>query len=477
MNPGPETGPGLTQNGSSPQARLLPGMAEYPEIDLDPDELALLERHKPRLHFDPQYDYRLLAADSAVDNAGNLLRRRDGEVIARSGGEPPLSLQTLLDYPGNLEPHTDDCISMAPDYPGDARRMETEEAHKGRIYGRVAERPGGGKWLQYWFWLYYNPKNLFGFGKHEGDWEMIQVGLGADGEPEAAAYAQHDSGEARPWGEPDLDLVPGDPQRPLVYVAPLSHASYFKPGTHVYLLGIDHPFEDGPARELPVVPFGPWVYWLGKWGNTERTIARRIGGGPSSPAHQGVKWSDPEGWHRRMRYRRLRVAIGEVFHRLGKLTFPREPEVDVGRERGRPGERRLEIGRHRATRRIPPLHHPARAPFRDREPNRRGCRPRGHRIAADTAGEAAVISEGQRLQRASPAKRSRAEGRPSERRLSLTGGRGRGCPAARARTFARAAFRQRRASGPRLSAGGHRTSPTRPSRRGAGCRSPESVPG
>ncbi len=302
-------------------------MAEYPEIDLDPDELALLERHKPRLHFDPQYDYRLLAADSAVDNLGNLLRRRDGEVIARSGGEPPLSLQTLLDYPGNLEPHTDDCISMAPDYPGDARRMETEEPHMGRIYGRVAERPGGGKWLQYWFWLYYNPKNLFGFGKHEGDWEMIQVGLGADGKPEAAAYAQHDSGEARPWGEPDLDLVPGDPQRPLVYVAPLSHASYFKPGTHAYLLGIDHPFKDGPARELPVVPFGPWVYWLGKWGNTERTIARRIGGGPSSPAHQGVKWSDPEGWHRRMRYRRLRVAIGGAFHWLGRLTFPREPEI------------------------------------------------------------------------------------------------------------------------------------------------------
>ena len=76
-------------------------------------------------------------------------------------------------------------------------------------------------WLQYWLWLYYNPKNLFGFGKHEGDWEMIQIGFDADGRP-SCHRAQHDSGEARGRGV-------GRARRrvaPVVYVAPLSHASY-----------------------------------------------------------------------------------------------------------------------------------------------------------------------------------------------------------------------------------------------------------
>lgn len=136
----------------------------------------LLQVHRPVLRFDAQYDYRLLAAESAIENHGNILRRVDGEVIARAGGQPPLGPQALGSYPDGLQPHRDDCLAFAPDYPGDARRMEWSDAHRGRIYGRAVE-DGGRVWLQYWFWLYYNPKHLFGFGKHEGDWEMVQIGL------------------------------------------------------------------------------------------------------------------------------------------------------------------------------------------------------------------------------------------------------------------------------------------------------------
>jgi hypothetical protein len=310
---------------------------EQADSELSGEELGLLERHLPVLRFDPQYDYRLLAASSAVDNSGNLLRRRDGEVLARAGGEPALSLATLAAYPAGLEPEPGDCLSMAPDYPGDSRRMERDPEHAGRMYGRLAVGEDGRRWLQYWFWLYYNPKNLFGFGKHEGDWEMIQVGLGADGGPEVACYAQHDSGEARPWRPGAIEVSPLDARRPVVYVAPLSHASYFEPGTHPYFLGIDHPFRDGPAAaELPLAQFGDWVQWPGRWGNSERTIGNRIGDGPQSPRWQRQKWERPSGWHRRLRYRRLRVLLGRLMHSLGARSFPRTPVISEARlERGR----------------------------------------------------------------------------------------------------------------------------------------------
>jgi hypothetical protein len=286
----------------------------------------LLDLHRPLLRFDPQYDYRLLAAESAIENRGNLLRRFDGGVIARRCGQPPLGVETLRAYPAELERRSDDCLSMAPDHAGDSRRMEWDEKYRGRIYGRVVD-DGGRTWLQYWFWLYYNPKNLFGFGKHEGDWEMVQVGLGAGGEPEEATYAQHNSGEARRWRTPDMEFAPDDPRRPVVYVAPMSHASYFKPDTHPYFLGIDHPFRNGPPADLPVVDFGDWKDWPGKWGSGERTVLGKLGNGPSGPAYQGDKWTSPTVWHSRMRHRRALVLLGRAMHGAGRATFPAEPRI------------------------------------------------------------------------------------------------------------------------------------------------------
>jgi hypothetical protein len=276
----------------------------------------LLERHKPILKFDPQYDYRALSASSALANPGNVLLREHGEVVARA----PLSLDDLAGY----EPEPGDFLALAADHPGDSGRREWEDDHMGRIYGRVA-RDGGRTWLQYWFWLYYNPKHLFGFGKHEGDWEMVQIGLGEDLAPEVASYAQHDSGEARPWRRRAMDFHDDDPNRPVVYVAPFSHASYFKPGSQPYVLGVDDPRGDGPPADLPLADFGEWASWPGKWGNPERSLLGKVGRGPSSPAHQGDKWGAPDAWHRSLRYRKLRVVLGRVAHRLGYLTYPPSP--------------------------------------------------------------------------------------------------------------------------------------------------------
>jgi hypothetical protein len=288
---------------------------------------ALLERHRPLLRFDRQYDYRAAAVEGALENAGNLLRTRAGEVIARAAGDPELTLELLRGYPDGLAPEGRDCICLAPDHLGDARRMEGESRYRGRLYGRAVE-DGGRLWLQYWFWLYYNPKNLFGFGKHEGDWEMVQLGLDAGGDVEVATYAQHDTGEARrrdeiEWVECDDGL------HPVVYVAPLSHASYFEAGTHPYPVGIDHPYGDGPETLLPVVEFGDWVAWPGRWGNCERVIARRIGNGPRSPSQQQPKWDRPASFHRKIRRRRFRSLLGRALHGAGRATYPNEPELEA----------------------------------------------------------------------------------------------------------------------------------------------------
>jgi hypothetical protein len=293
----------------------------------------LLERFRPELRYDRQYDYRAAAVET-IENQGNILRRFDGEVVARGGGEPALTLGLLTDYPDELAPRGDDCLSEAPDHLGDARRMERQERFGPRVYGRVVAEDGL-TWLQYWFWLYYNPKNLFGFGKHEGDWEMVQIALGPGPRPLLATYAQHDSGEARVVDGREVEFVTrGDEMHPVVYVAPLSHASYFEAGTHPYPVGIDHPYGDGPRACPPVEELGPWAHWEGRWGSSERVIARRVGKGPPSPAHQRSKWRSPGGFHRSMRRRRLRVLLGRALHALGALTYPPAPEIEVRLELG-----------------------------------------------------------------------------------------------------------------------------------------------
>jgi hypothetical protein len=255
------------------------GSAEAP-LSLTEAEHVVLERHKPILRFDRQYDYKAASVLGAVENRGNLLRTGHGELVGRAGDDPGLSLELLATYSKEFEASEDDCLCLAPDPLGDARSMEADPRYAGRLYGRVVrDKTDGRTWLQYWFWLYYNPKNLFGFGKHEGDWEMVQVGLGRDDQPEVATYAQHTGGEARAWRNVQVEQG-----RPVVYVASLSHASYFRGGTHPYPVGIDHAYGDGPPEDdLPVEPFGAWVDWTGRWGSSERATGRELGRGPRSP--------------------------------------------------------------------------------------------------------------------------------------------------------------------------------------------------
>jgi hypothetical protein len=287
-----------------------------------------LERHRPALRYDSQETYRAMSAASCTDNPGNALLDGRGAKIATAGHG--LSLAFLTSYP---KPSGDDKLDEAPDPQAAARRFQADPAYADRCYGHVAV-DGGRTWLQYWFWSYDNPKNLLGFGRHEGDWEVIQVGLGADDKPEVTTFSQHTAGEARSWAQ-----VEKIGEHPVVYVAPLSHANYYEAGAHPYVIGVDNP-DGGVEPVFPrVEPFGDWGHWPGRWGSSAGVAASLSGGklggrSPASPGRQGMKWDHPAAWHTAAVVRTPFQAIGRVVRQAGRLFYPRLTGLTAQRAAG-----------------------------------------------------------------------------------------------------------------------------------------------
>jgi hypothetical protein len=293
-----------------------------------PFDRALLERWRPALHYDPQEPYRPISAHSITDFPGNLLVLSDGTVLARQGGsgDARLRLELLEGYPGNLEPSGGDRLDEAPDELAAARRFQEDPGYSNRSYGRIASH-GGYTWLQYWLWLYYNPKHLLGFGRHEGDWELVQVGLDPTGLPELVTCSQHETGEARPWKR--VHKLPyEDGEHPEIFVAPFSHACYFQAGAHPYAGGIDNPDGSRPALLPQVEELGKWLSWPGRWGNSEGVLAPiskgKLGGrSPASPGRQGTRWQRPLAYHKQGERISIWRKVGRGIRLAGKATYPK----------------------------------------------------------------------------------------------------------------------------------------------------------
>jgi hypothetical protein len=200
------------------------------------------------------------------------------------GGTPAMS----TDYISERGDGTWGPFFSSDGFANDAAYMEALPGYANRIYGRVAHGEDGKMWLQYWFYYYFDSQGDFGQNVHEGDWEMVQVGLGAGNSPDTAAYSQHGDGERCTWPA-DVDVVNG---HPVVYVAQGSHASYFRAGHY------DDPDPDDDAGGQGIQVTSPvlvqiqaqspsWVGWPGSWGDTDS---------PPGPAFQGSKWDDPSTW-------------------------------------------------------------------------------------------------------------------------------------------------------------------------------------
>jgi hypothetical protein len=187
---------------------------------LSDEHRELLERYAPCLAYDPQDGFRATPAATMTDNPRNALRREDGEEIAAGA---VLQLATLVDYPGQQRFKTGDHLAAdgeATDLLLDAMRMQGQPSYPYTAYGRVVASDGQ-VWLQYWLWYYDNPNTFAGRGRHQGDWELVQIGLGDDG---SATCSQHNVGETRDWDR--LPRHPDASDHPLIYVAPFSHANY-----------------------------------------------------------------------------------------------------------------------------------------------------------------------------------------------------------------------------------------------------------
>jgi hypothetical protein len=116
------------------------------------------------------------------------------------------------------------------------------------VYARAAPRGERGAWLQYW--LYYpeqdQDRGIVRTGRHEGDWELVQVGVGEGGRPVEVIYAQHRGGERCAWSE-----VERRDGHPVVYVARGSHASYLRAGTRDRTWPDSNDEADGRGRAVP----------------------------------------------------------------------------------------------------------------------------------------------------------------------------------------------------------------------------------
>jgi hypothetical protein len=325
-----------------------------------PDWSRLLQDHRPVLVYDSRETYFADAAATMVVNAfdggpGTPYRTR----LMRGKQElrPPggLALAALADkYPGGDAAHEDDFLSPGPEPAADARRLHEADEHANVVYGRVAPRAGGGRWLQYWLFYFASSKGVpgvrsatgpLGFGLHEGDWEMIQLALPeSGGPPVAATYAAHGHGHRIDWAEVERHRAT---QAPLVYVALNSHASYPRAGRWKGkklggLIGLDalDDWCDGRgARVRPVLQevderSTAWLRWPGRWGSTDDGVGTRS---PRGPARQD-KWRRPDEMHEKATPWKERWAGRPDGLETAEVAPPEPPPafpVTVARDGGR----------------------------------------------------------------------------------------------------------------------------------------------
>ena len=176
----------------------------------------------------------------------------------------------------------------------DARSWHLEHAGGDLAYARWARRNGGGVWLQYWFFYYFNDFEFAGVGVHEADWEMIQIGIADDHKTaDVATFAQHREGQALAWADVELDE-----DRPVVYVALGSHASYPSMGEHDGAVVRDTC--DGRGKRQPVrleIIDGQSpsrVQWPGRWGASRERWPKWFNS-PRGPASRRRSGTTPTG--------------------------------------------------------------------------------------------------------------------------------------------------------------------------------------
>ncbi len=268
----------------------------------------LLRRHRPFVQHDSLESYRpesvRTIAELAVGSRSNALHRRNGELLA---SVLPLEGAARLDLGFLGAPSYSDGRPARPgDYLDEAGGSHAEDALAARrapggeevVYGRAA-MDGGRLWLQYWLFYYYSDKGFLKVGRHEGDWELVQLRVGEGGVPDAIACGRHAGGERASWEEIERGRIE-EGEAPVLYPARGSHAPLLRPATWAAPCVPDHNDGLGPRSRPRLVDLGGdeppgWVSWPGRWGSTRRREAFE-GESPHGPAHQPA-WREPARFH------------------------------------------------------------------------------------------------------------------------------------------------------------------------------------
>jgi hypothetical protein len=278
----------------------------------------LLARYSPYVQYDSLETF---AADSAATMTdcvpagfpqGNTLCQDSRKPLAEAkpaAGVSKLELSFLRsgNYADAAETPVDrdDYIdAVGKNYVAASRAIHTRPGYADQVYGHAKKDREGALWLQYWFFYYYNDKALLGVGLHEGDWEMVQLRLGADREPDAATYAQHSHGERCGWEEVETKDGPDGPA-PIVYSARGSHAAYFRRGIYMQAPIVpDQNDAGGPLVRPQLNVIGDkepaWVAWPGRWGSTRALIGPIGSNSPPGPRWHD-SWRDPLSFHEEAR--------------------------------------------------------------------------------------------------------------------------------------------------------------------------------
>ncbi|HET8950494.1 MAG TPA: hypothetical protein VFN44_08285 [Solirubrobacteraceae bacterium] len=345
---------------AAPPEPVQPEAAGIDEEQLNREHGRLLESLRPVLSYDSRERYFAGSVEGFVENRfedgpmrsyATRLLRGDGRVIAAADGELAAGFLGRRRYADDQPVDEDDRLDAGPEPVADARRLRERDEHVDAVYGRVAPRDGGGVWLQWWLFYFHSSKGipgvrgaegLLGAGLHQGDWELVQVGIpagelaGPDPQPDVAIFAAHDYAHRIAWDE--VDQEPGGGWA--VYVGRDSHASFPKPGCWrgkrrgPFSFSFLEDLADGAGmRRRPpvcVIRTGDpaWVGWPGRWGAT-KDVKVLGSGSPRGPWRQ-PPWSDPDGFAERAHdWTEHHVSPQEVPEAAAGPAVP--PAVTVGR--------------------------------------------------------------------------------------------------------------------------------------------------
>ena len=260
---------------------------------------SLLSRWSPQLWYPADDTFRADAASTMTDNYtatyANALKNEMNTTLAYSG--QGLSLSYLETYGSDGFNHHVDAHNDTRT--ADAYRMHQSVQYADKIYGRVRTYPDGQTVLQYWLFYYFNLHPIpTSAGDHEGDWEMVQYRLDANGIPIDATYTHHQSAERCDW----IHVPRTSSGRPIGYVATGTHATYFSSGRHFIESGAfdDNAPGDGDKiipRVIDVSNAPNWFQWKGRWGGSESSPEGPIWAKTETGAVVvDGKWSDPRAW-------------------------------------------------------------------------------------------------------------------------------------------------------------------------------------